>query len=296
MTGERLTVLVIGASGQIGQRVCRGLLGREVAVRGLTHSEEGATRLTALGVNDVVRADLAVPETLPEPFRGVDRVMQITRALREPQQELNAAAAAEEASVDRIVKLSSDILYYHWDGAGDSDKASPRDMVSRLHGPAEDRILATGVDSVMLRPTWFMSIDANPIVAAGFRSGQFVWPAGPSGLALVHPDDVAEAAVACLTADTVPDSPVHLTGPEELSPDQIAAGFAEARGAEIVAVRPSLEEYEDWLEEVAGMPRQARHIIEPYAARTRAPVSDGIERLLGRRATSFAEYLAGEVS
>ena len=103
------------------------------------------------------------------------------------------------------MKLSSDILYYHWDGAGDSDKANPSDMVTALHGPAEDRLLATGIDTVMLRPTWFMSIDANPIMAAGFSRGQFVWPSGPSGLALVHPNDVAAAAVECLLAETPPE-------------------------------------------------------------------------------------------
>lgn len=294
MANERLKVLVIGASGQIGQHVCRGLLERNVAVRGLAHSQAGAGRIAALGVKDVMSADLSDPETLPPVFDGVDRVMLITRAVREPHQELSAIDAAQKAGVDRIVKLSSEILFYHWDDLGEIGKASPPDMVAALHGPAEDRIRDTGIDSVMLRSTWFMSIDANPFAAPGFRNGRFVWPAGHSGLALIHPQDVGEAAVECLLAQDIPVSPVYLTGPEELSPRQIAEGFSKATATPVVTVSPSLEEYADWLETVAVMPRQAIHVLEPYVWRRSTPVTDVIEQLLNRPAKSFAEYLAAK--
>ncbi len=288
----RLTVLVIGASGQIGRRVCRELLGRDVAVRAMTHSQDGADRLAALGVADVVEADLSVPASLPPAFDGVHRVMQITRAIRQPRQEIDAVDAARNAGVERIVKLSSEILYYTWDEVGDGGRAEPADMVTALHGPAEDRIRSSGIDHVMLRPTWFMSIDANPLAAPGFTAGQFVWPAGSAGLALVHPDDVAEVAAECLVTERVPDSPLRLTGPAELGPDRIAAGIGEAGGLPVVAVSPSLDEYELWLEGVAGMPRSARRIVEPYAGRGHAPVTDAIEKVLNRPARSFAEYIA----
>jgi uncharacterized protein YbjT (DUF2867 family) len=286
---------VVGASGQIGRRVCRGLLERDVPVRGLAHSESGARCLADIGVADVVRADLSDPPSLRPAFEGVDRVMLITRAIREPRQELNAIDAARDAGVDRIVKLSSEILYYHWDNLSASGRATPTDMVTALHGPAEEHIRGTGIASVMLRPTWFMSLHANPLTAPGFKTGQFVWPQASAGLALIHPDDVAAIALECLVAQSPPESPVHLTGPEELSPDQIAAGFAEATGAPLAAVTPSREDYEAWLETVAGMPRQASHIVAPYAERSDAPVSDAVEQLLGRRARSFAQYLAEEV-
>jgi uncharacterized protein YbjT (DUF2867 family) len=287
---------VVGASGQIGRRVCRGLLQRDVTVRGLTHSDAGALRLADLGVHDVVRADLSDPGSLSPIFDGVDRVMLVTRAIQQPTQELNAVDAAREADVDRIVKLSSEILYYHWDHLGASGRASPPDMVSALHGPAEERIRDTGIAGVMLRPTWFMSIHANPLAAPGFAHNQFVWPQGSAGLALVHPEDVAAVAVECLLAQSPPESPVRLTGPEELSPDQIAAGFAEATGAPLVAVSPPLKDYEVWLETLAGMPRQASRIVAPYAERPEAPLSDAVEQLLGRQARSFGEYLDDEVA
>lgn len=295
MARGRLKVLVIGASGQIGRRVCRGLLERNIAVRGLTHSRAGADRIAALGAEEVAWADLSDPGSLRPAFHGVDRVMQITRAIQEPRQEINAVDAAHSAGVDRIVKLSSEILYYHWDNVGARGKADPPDMVAALHGPAEDRIWETGVDGVMLRSTWFMNIDANPLVAAGFRQGQFVWPAGSAGLALVHPQDVGDAAVECLVAEHLPPSPVHVTGPEELSPAQIADGFSKASATPVVAASPSFEDYEIWLEKVAGMPRQASRIVEPYVRRRSAPVTNAIEQLLKRPAKTFAEYLAAEV-
>lgn len=289
---DRLKVLVIGASGQIGQQVCRGLLARNIAVRGLSHSPAGADRIAALGVQDIVRADLGDPESLAPAFEGVDRVMLITRAVREPHHEIKAVEAGQKAGVNRIVKLSSEILYYHWDDLDGDGKLDPPDMVAALHGPAEDRIRDTGIDGVMLRPTWFMSIDANPFAAEGFGRGEFVWPTGASGLALVHPHDVAAAAVECLLMQDIPPSPLHLTGPEVLTPAQIADGFSSVRGVPVVAVPQSLKGYGDWLESVAGMPRHAATVIEPYAKRENTPVTGTIEQLLGRPAKSFAEYLA----
>jgi uncharacterized protein YbjT (DUF2867 family) len=295
VAGLSFKVLVVGASGQIGRRVCRELLERDVAVRGLTHSETGARCLAELGVADIVRADLSDPPSLSRAFAAVDRVMLITRAIQNPRQELHAVDAARDAGVDRIVKLSSEILYYHWDTLRPGSRATPPDMVAALHGPAEDHIRATGIESVMLRPTWFMSLHANPLTAPGFANNQFVWPQASAGLALIHPEDVAAVAVECLVAQSPPESPVHLTGPKELSPGQIAAGFAEATGAPLVPVSPSLDDYEGWLETVAGMPRQASRIVAPYAERRNVPVSDAVERLLGRRAKNLAHYLDDEV-
>ena len=292
---DRLKVLVIGASGQIGQQVCRGLLARNASVRGLSHSPAGVDRIAALGVQDIVRADLGDPESLIPAFEGVARVMLITRAVREPHHEINAVEAAQKAGVNRIVKLSSEILYYRWDDLDEDGKLDPPDMVAALHGPAEDRIRETGIDSVMLRPTWFMSIDANPFAAAGFGRDQFVWPEVASGLALVHPQDVAAVAVECLLMQDVPASPLHLTGPEVLTPPQIADGFSSARGVPVTAVAKSVAAYGDWLESVAGMPRHAATVIEPYAEREFTPVTGTIEQLLGRPAKSFAEFLAETV-
>ncbi|MEV6639485.1 NAD(P)H-binding protein [Amycolatopsis sp. NPDC051371] len=295
MTGKP-KVLVIGASGQIGRRVCRGLIQRDVPIRGLSHSPTGAMKIAASGVDDIVWGDLGDPRTLKAAFHGVDHVMQVSRAIREPRQEIHAIEAAQRAGVRRVVKLSSEILYYHWDGLSDQEKATPPDMVAALHGPAEDRILDTGIDSVMLRPTWFMSIDANPLIAAGFTKNQFVWPAGLAGLALVHPDDVAESAVECLVSEHLPPSPLHLTGPKELSSEEIAAGFSTVKDATVVAASPPLHDYEEWLETVAGMPRQAGRIFDPYVTRRHAPVTDDIEQLLHRPARNFTDYLAHDAT
>ncbi|SFO50116.1 Uncharacterized conserved protein YbjT, contains NAD(P)-binding and DUF2867 domains [Pseudonocardia ammonioxydans] len=285
------TILVIGASGRTGWRICRGLLDRGVPVRGLTHSDDGAGRLSALGVRDVVRADLLDPATLPPAFEGVDHVMLVTRSIGDPTPEINAVGAAVGAGVRRVVKLSSDILYRTWDDVDEHERAQPPNPVAALHGPSEDHIRASGVEHVLLRSTWFAGIDENPLFGPGINAGGLVWPLGSSGLALVHPDDVAETAVHHLLVPEVQEPTLRLTGPREIGAEEIAAGFGALRGSP-VEVRPvSFDAYGAWLEAVAGMPRSAARIIEPYAEPPRVPLSDAIERALGRPARTFADYL-----
>jgi hypothetical protein len=46
--------------------------------------------------------------------------------------------------VERIVKLSSEIQYYHWDDFAVAEREQPLDVVSALHEPSKDRIRDAG--------------------------------------------------------------------------------------------------------------------------------------------------------
>jgi uncharacterized protein YbjT (DUF2867 family) len=67
VAGEPPRILVIGASGQIGMRVCRALAAANADVRALANSDGGVDRILAAGVDGVVRADLANPASLTLP-------------------------------------------------------------------------------------------------------------------------------------------------------------------------------------------------------------------------------------
>ena len=120
-----------------------------------------------------------------------------------------------------------------------------------------------------------------------------MWPASSAGLALIHPDDVAAVAVECLLGASVPTDRVRLTGPSELSPQDIADGFGAHLNRPISIRTPSPPEHEQWLETIGGMPRHASAILTPFAERSTAPVTDAVLEILGRPARTFADYLSG---
>ena len=286
-----IKVLVVGAGGRIGSRVTSRLLGK-ATVRAMAHSDASHDRLRGLGVEDVVRADLADPTTLLGAFSGIDRVFLAIGG--DVSLYTNAVEAAANAGVRRIVKLSSESVCIAESLSILGPPASgpdTRDGATRVHQDSDARIVASGIDHVVLRPTWFMSFDETAFVAPGLSKGELVWPAGDTTLALIAPDDIADVAVACLLADEPPAAVLQMTGPEALTLEEVAIGYSRAFDREITYVAPPMADYGTYLESV-GLPAAAASIIEAFVRRGAAPVTDDVERVLGRPPRTFDHYLS----
>lgn len=289
MTPAGGAILVVGGTGRIGARVCRSLAGRD-DVRALARSDAAAARLAGWGVG-VVRGDLDDPASLGSAFAGAGRVFLVT-PFGEAQRarELHAVAAARAAGAQRIVKISTESIRV----AGE-DTPDPVAVV-RSHLDVERELRASGVDAVSLRPTFISHLLAGQLEQ--IRGGEIALPFGDCAMALVHPADVADVAVACLTAPDVVEGPRHLTGPEALTFDQVARRVSVAVGHE-VAYRPL--DNAAWREGAvaAGLPADfAAGLAEGfrlYAERPRAEVTDDVSRILGRPARGLDEYLRDEL-
>ena len=100
-----VTVLVIGAAGDLGGRVARGLIGRGIAVRAMTR-RAGAPIHD--GVDAIVHADLRDPAALLDACAGVQRVFLVSSPSADQiALETNAIVAAERAGVEHVVKVSN---------------------------------------------------------------------------------------------------------------------------------------------------------------------------------------------
>ena len=100
-------ILVTGATGLNGSELVRRLSARGVPVRALVRSASKAEGLSSLPMVEIVEGDMALPETLIGPLRGVDRAMLISSsdpAMLEVQS--NFIEAARKAGVKHVVKLS----------------------------------------------------------------------------------------------------------------------------------------------------------------------------------------------
>jgi uncharacterized protein YbjT (DUF2867 family) len=282
-------ILLIGATGRLGSRVARGLAGRP-NVRALARSDASAAKLTRLGV-EAVRGDLDDPGSLAAAMAGVQRLFLVTPFGDDQRaQEGRAVRAAQEAGVRRVVKISSESIRV----AGEDDP-DPIAVVSS-HLEVERDLNASAMEAVALRPTFITHLFAGQ--RAQIAEGAFALPFGTCEMALVHPQDVADAAVAALTADAVEPGPWHLTGPEALTFAQMAERIGAVAGHAVSYVPIANS---TWLQGAiaAGLPPDFAAGLaggfQLYAERPHAEVTDDVERLTGHRARTLEDYVRDEL-
>jgi uncharacterized protein YbjT (DUF2867 family) len=274
-------ILVIGATGNVGGEVVRQLVQRGERVRAFVRDGAAAAKLPA-GV-EVARGDLAHLETLLAALRGVDR-MYLLPPMVPAMRELEAGAirAAEQAGVRHVVKHSN---------MGATEEAS---TLQRWHREGEKLLEASRLQWTMVRPTGFMS---NALAwAHGIKAEGTVYsPGGDGKLSVVDPRDIAAVAVRALVEPGHEGKAYEVTGREALS-------TAEQVDTISRAIQKPLR-YVDVPESAArqsmlgmGMPAVIVEALLDFMALVRdgkgAVVSDAVEKVTGRPARAFADWVA----
>lgn len=261
-----MTILVTGATANIGRKVVDELLARGVSdIRALTVDPEKA-RLPA-GV-EAVRGYLRRPETLPAAFAGVDRMY--LASIQEGADEVVALARA--AGVRHIVDLS-----------GEPDS---------WWGSITTAVEASGIDWTHLWPGDFM--ENTRIWARQIRENAEVREPDPAaGSTPIAMDDIAAVAAAALTGDGHIGKAYALTGPEKLSRAQLVAEIAAALGREIAFVPATREETIRALSPTMGdtAPWYVDNVLTGLDELT-LPPNRVAEEILGRPATTFRQWAA----
>src|SRR5262245_39516685 len=187
-----MTVVVIGAAGELGRPVIAGVRERGAPARGVSRRPSG----------DCVLGDLGDPDSLDAAFAGATRLFLVSSPTRDQVElETNAIEAAERAGIERIVKISNIPI---------------PGLETGLHGnhrTIERRLDASSCPATVLQPSFSTSvIDKQRDLIA---SGRLVLPIGAGAIAWIDPRDIAAVAVEALTRDDL-DGALHLTGPQAL--------------------------------------------------------------------------------
>lgn len=221
-----MKVLVTGASGGIGESVCRALLDSRHAVLRLSRRERPGA--------DWVRGDILSPESYISSLDGLDAVVHLAAITHTNDVRLydrvNAEGAkrlleaCQKAGIRRFIHVSTTAVGAHC-GAYGASKAQ-----------AEDFVRASSLDWVILRPSEVYgaaSGEAVSRVIEDVRTKRFVlYPMGKNTLlAPVHVDDVVKAIVSALTTEHVRETYV-LAGHDTLHYSEMVemAGKAFGRG------------------------------------------------------------------
>ncbi|MBA2713656.1 MAG: NAD(P)H-binding protein, partial [Rubrobacteraceae bacterium] len=214
-------MLVTGATGNVGSQVIRELLERDVPVRAFVRDPNKASAMLGEGVELAV-GDYGDPESVRRALEGVDAIfLACANQARQVEYETRVIDAAKEMGVRRIVKLSahgaeigSPIAFWGW------------------HARIEHHLRASGIPSVILRPSFSM---ANLLASAEAvqYTGKLFAPAGDAGISMIHPRDVGAAAAVALIEDGHEGETYTLTGPEAITFGQVAGYLWGALGREI---------------------------------------------------------------
>jgi uncharacterized protein YbjT (DUF2867 family) len=219
-------VLVAGATGQLGRVIVAKLAAAGTPVRALARN---ASRLAAMpsGVETVAVDLLDVPR-LTEACRGAEQIVATannnmgTGANSPTRVDLaayqNLCAAARTAGVRRLI-------YVSYRGV---TQDAPVDIF-RVKWYIEDAIRRSGVPHVMLRPTAFMDIWIDELLAKDMRAKGVatIFGDGRRVANYIAVDDVAEFAVKIAARPEVVNENIDAGGPSNVSQNHLAALLTE---------------------------------------------------------------------
>jgi len=284
------TLLVTGASGQLGRGVINHLLDTfkvpAAQIIATTRTPANLADLAARGVT-VREADFDDPASLATAFAGADRALVIsTNELaiqgKRREQQIAAVTAASKAGIAHLLYTS----------LPDPEPGSPV-VFAPDHYDTEQAIKASGIPYTIFRNGWYdenLFMTLPPILA----SGQWYTSAGDGGVSYATRDDMAAAIAAGLASDTGESTTYTLTGPKAYTTVEVAALVTEVTGKPIQVVQLSDDALTEGMK-AAGLPERFARLLVSFDATTRGGglgmVTDSVEKLSGRKSVSLKQFL-----
>jgi uncharacterized protein YbjT (DUF2867 family) len=265
-------ILVTGPTGSVGRHVVAALVtqGRDVRAVG---RDPGTASLP--GRVEVVRGDLSSPETLTSALRGVGSVYLMWPGL--PVAPRVVQMIAEHA--ERVVYLSADV-----------PDLADGEQPTIFHQEIERLIRRSGLNWTFVRAIDFAT---NTLRWAGqIKQGVVRLPYGQASRSLIHERDIADVIAHVLTSDGHDGAKYVVTGPESIPQAELARIIGEAIGREVRWEDLPPDQARAQLTAAWGDAGLVDARLRAWAALVDSPerVTDTVERLLGRPATTFRAW------
>jgi uncharacterized protein YbjT (DUF2867 family) len=270
------TILVTGATGNVGRPLVASLLAAGANVRALTRDPATANLTSEV---DVTGGDYAAPGLITRSTRGVDAVFVNIGAIRTELGDL--LAAARGADVSKIVMLSSTTV---------QDEGEQVYALGTQHKMAEDAVKAAGIDWTIMRCggfatntlSWAASVRADSVVRA---------PYGEAATTLLAEQDIAAAASRVLLDPGHAGQIYYLTGQESITQIQQAHAIGSAIGRPVRFEQLTPDAFRQFATQRIPAP-----VVEDMLAhwsmsvgRT-AEIAPDLEKLIRRQATTYAQW------
>jgi NAD(P)H dehydrogenase (quinone) len=284
-----MSIVITGATGQLGRLIIADLLAAGVPADGITavvRSSAKAADLMAKGIRLHV-ADYDQPETFAGALRPEDRVLLIsgTDVGRRTAQHAAVIEAARTAGVAQLAYV----------GVFGGPKANF--LLADEHRETEQRILDSGLSYTFLRNNWYSDAQMFTGNLAGIvERGEIVNSVVPgSRLATAPRVDYAAVAAVVMNHDGHLNKAYELGGDTEWTFEEFAEEVSRQTGRRVVHNSVSPAEHKAILTS-AGVPTTfADILVDVDAAISRGALSGtpgDLSRLIGRRTIPIAESIA----
>ena len=277
-----MTILVTGATGQLGRLVIQSLLERGVDAQSIVAGARDVAKAEDLGVR-VARLDYTDPASIASALDGIDTVLLISGSEVGQRTAQHAAVieAATAAGVSKFVYTSA-------------PKATTSDLVlAPEHKATEEAIAASGLPAVILRNNWYTENYAADVARAA-ETGVLAAGAGDGRVASASRKDFAEAAAVVLTEDGHIGRTYELGGDVAWTYEDLAAAIAEISGREVEYRRLAVDEQLAALQ-AAGLDEGTAGFVAALdagiAAGALAETDGTLARLIGRPTTPLLDGL-----
>ncbi|TWV98783.1 SDR family oxidoreductase [Chitinophaga pinensis] len=282
-TQKPATILITGATGNIGKELIRLLSAKGIPYKAMVRSIEHAKELEELPGITLVQGNFDDEGSLDTALSGIEKAFLLTNSSEQAEtQQIRFVEAAKKAGVRHIVKLSQ------WA----ADASSPVRFL-RYHAAVEAAIKASGMTYTFLRPNLFMQ------GLSGFKEviqseHKFFASAGEARISLIDIRDIAAVAAIALTTNGHENKVYNLTGPESLTHQQLAEIFSGVLAHPITFINVSEEDMKSALLGVGFPEWQADGLLEDYAhyrLNEAAEVTDAVQAVTGEKARTFSQFV-----
>lgn len=258
------TIAIIGGLGKTGGRVAGRLTERGIKIRSASRSTTPRFDWQDRSTWHQALEGASAAYVTFQPDLAVDWAAEAISAF---------AKTAVQAGMGHIVLLS---------GRGEDGAVR-----------SEEKLKAAGMDYTVLRASWFNQNFSEGAFVDGLLQGKLALPAGDVPEPFVDADDIADAAVECLTDPRHRNRTYELTGPRALTFRQAVSEIAAAADRAICYETVSIDAF---IAEMTayGLPQETTGILHELFTQVldgrNSPVMDGVRRILGRPAKDFSDY------